>query len=86
MSEPPPIKADENDLPECVGCRAIVEELPAFDEAEAKRIVFGWRPFDGNPRAAEVRRRWPRRTDTCLLCGAQHIVYASYMHYVLGDW
>lgn len=34
----------------------------------------------------EVRRRWPRFFGTCKHCGYTGIYYASYAHYVMGDW
>lgn len=80
-------------IPECEGCQALMaREPPPFDEAEAQKLLEGWKPeteyeaIDGNPGHAEVRKRWPRREDTCLLCGERTIRYASEMHYLLGDW
>lgn len=44
----------------------------------------------GNPGAGNVRRRWPRgwftKKKPCPKCGYVGIAYASYMHYILGDW
>jgi len=41
----------------------------------------------GNPNAAEVRRRWPRHSGNCPKgCGFHGIAYASYDHYIMGDW
>jgi len=34
----------------------------------------------------EVRRKYPRYDGICEDCGAQVIVYASFMHYIAGDW
>lgn len=37
--------------------------------------------------AAEVQRRWPRLYGDCPLgCGFSGIGYASYAHYISGDW
>ena len=37
--------------------------------------------------AREVRRRWPRLFGPCPLgCGFDGIGYASYEHYIMGDW
>lgn len=37
--------------------------------------------------AYEVRQRWPRHVGECLKgCGAIGIMYASKLHYVMGDW
>lgn len=49
--------------------------LPAFDEAAARGLGAG-----------EVRARWPRFYGPCPDCGAQMIAYASYLHYLMGDW
>lgn len=64
-----------------------------FDEEEAGRILDGWRPSTdvdwvvGNPGTREVRRRWPRLDGVCpKRCGFVGIGYASYTHYVMGDW
>jgi hypothetical protein len=35
----------------------------------------------------EVRKRWPRLSGVCPKgCGFNGIGYASYMHYLSGDW
>jgi hypothetical protein len=35
----------------------------------------------------EVRRRWPRGWGPCPKgCGFSGIAYASYEHYIMGDW
>lgn len=34
----------------------------------------------------EVRKRWPRLDGVCPLCGFVGIGYASYQHYIMGDW
>lgn len=49
--------------------------LPPFDEAAAHGLS-----------AEEVRRRWPRFWGTCPHCGARTIGYASWAHFVAGDW
>lgn len=36
--------------------------------------------------AAEVRRRWPRLCAPCPQCRADVIAYASFQHYIAGDW
>lgn len=47
-----------------------------FDEEAAKGLD-----------AYEVRKRWPRGSGPCPLgCGYTGITYASYMHYLSGDW
>lgn len=64
-----------------------------FDEQEAAKLLDGWRaksPVEfimGNPGAKEVRKRWPRLQGTCPKgCGFVGIGYASYAHYLMGDW
>ncbi len=48
-----------------------------FDEEAAKTISC----------ANEVKRRFPRLFGLCPLgCGYDGIYYASYAHYILGDW
>lgn len=48
---------------------------PAFDDEAAKSLP-----------AHEVRARWPRFRGQCSKCGAGLISYASYEHYLAGDW
>jgi hypothetical protein len=64
-----------------------------FDEEAAKAVLGEWAPqsevdlIAGNPRHAEVRKRWPRLNGTCPLgCGYVGIAYASWAHYTAGDW
>lgn len=54
-------------------------ELPIvpFDEETAKQEKLS---------STEVKRRWPRGHYTCPDCGISTIVYASYAHYIWGDW
>jgi len=49
-------------------------EVP-FD-AEAAKGLSSW----------EVRKRWPRKLQTCPDCEADVICYASSEHYYSGDW
>ncbi len=51
------------------------EVTPAFDAAAAR----GCDPYI-------VRDRWPRFEGKCPSCGEQLIMYASYEHYIRGDW
>ncbi len=57
-------------------CSCDGRSLPVveFDEEAARGLS-----------ASEVRKRWPRFQGHCL-CGVSHICYASWMHYVMGDW
>lgn len=36
--------------------------------------------------SSEVKARFPRFFGTCKLCGYSGIYYASYLHYISGDW
>jgi hypothetical protein len=46
--------------------------------------------FDGEAAASlsvqEIRRRWPRSEAPCPMCGVCVIGYASWEHYIAGDW
>lgn|SRR5690242_5671956 len=71
-----------------------------FDEEEAKKLLE--QPYEGSgdpaldfvmghPATAEIRKRWPRGWFTdekpCPKgCGYKGIAYASYAHYIYGDW
>lgn len=48
---------------------------PTFDEEAARGLD-----------EYEVRRRWPRFMGQCPTCKGQVIIYASYLHYIMGDW
>lgn len=49
--------------------------LPAFDKELAKNMSSGM-----------VKRLWPRFEGNCPDCGSQLIAYASFEHYISGDW
>lgn len=34
----------------------------------------------------EIREKYPRVTSTCASCGTTTVRYASYLHYIAGDW
>lgn len=53
-------------------CKA---HTPAFD-LEAAKLTS----------SDVIRMRWPRFDGTCSVCGYSGIAYASYEHYVYGDW
>ncbi len=36
--------------------------------------------------SAEVKARWPRKTEHCPDCNQTVIMYASWEHYIAGDW
>lgn len=62
-------------LPEYQGC----DHGVVFDEAEYRKTP-GITP-------AEVAKRWPRGWGPCPKgCGFNGIAYASYLHYIAGDW
>lgn len=48
---------------------------PEFNE-DAARGLDSW----------QVRKLWPRKRGLCPDCGQTCTVYASYMHYLAGDW
>ena len=49
--------------------------MPSFDEEAAR-----------GKSSTEVRKMWPRFFGICPDCGQQYILYASYSHYLMGDW
>ena len=49
--------------------------IPAFDEERA----YGMHPVG-------VQNMWPRFSGACSLCGQNTIIYASWAHYLYGDW
>jgi len=64
-----------------------------FDLEAAKKLEGDWLPKTpvefvmGNPARTEIRKRWPRLSGLCPLgCGYNGIYYASYEHYIFGDW
>jgi hypothetical protein len=67
-----------------------------FDEAEAKKLLGDWEAktnlefIMGNPARYEIRKRWPRGEfppgKPCPKCGYVGIAYASYEHYIYGDY
>jgi hypothetical protein len=41
----------------------------------------------GSPAHSKIRKRWPRLSGPCPKgCGYNGIAYASYEHYIYGDW
>ena len=51
--------------------------VPEYDSERVKKE---------NMSAEEVRRLYPRFFGNCPDCGAQLIQYASFEHYLAGDW
>lgn len=68
-----------------------------FDEEAAKKLLEE-NPLDknldpalafvmGSPGHSVIRKRWPRLDGVCPKgCGYRGIAYASYAHYLYGDW
>jgi len=63
--------------PTCVRCAAMpCDHGITFDETRARGLT-----------ANEIRSRWPRLEGTCKKgCGYHGVAYASFIHYVCGDW
>jgi hypothetical protein len=63
----------------CVRCVSVeCDHGVGFDKSMADR--FGMT-------SNEIRSRWPRLEGTCRKgCGYHGIAYASYAHYIYGDW
>ena len=61
----------------CKQDHARLEEaaIPAFDEEASKGM-----------HEDEVRIRWPRGHWSCPDCDHHGTVYASFLHYLRGDW
>lgn len=49
--------------------------MPTFDEKAAEGLTVN-----------EIRERWPRFMGECPECGGHVILYASFVHYIAGDW
>lgn len=56
-------------------CQHARLEQPEFDEEAAQGLD-----------ASEVKKRWPRAEAKCPDCGAWVVSYASFAHYIYGDW
>lgn len=68
-----------------------------FDEAAAQKLLEST-PEDpnldpavafvmGSPAHNQIRKLWPRLSGPCPKgCGFNGIAYASYAHYIYGDW
>lgn len=49
--------------------------MPAFDEVAARQMT-----------PLQVRQAFPRNYGKCPVCGWEGVLYASYAHYIAGDW
>ena len=59
----------------CACGEPFAEPPPRFNYDEVKGMT-----------ADEVRRRFPRHMSHCVKCGSDTIRYASFIHYMCGDW
>jgi hypothetical protein len=83
-SDAPAPKCDEHGLTlSCTfGC---VAPAPACDECD-HGVTFDPIASRGLSRA-EIRKRWPRMSGVCPKgCGFYGAAYASYEHYIAGNW
>jgi len=63
-------------------------KLPEHEQCD-HGVVFDEEEYRKSPNIApdEVRERWPRGWGPCPKgCGFNGIAYASYLHYIAGDW
>lgn len=70
------------------GADALVLKLPEQEHCD-HGVVFDEEEFKKNPgmSASEVKKRWPRGWGPCPKgCGFNGIAYASFLHYIAGDW
>jgi len=51
------------------------KHMPYFNEEDAKKLS-----------TEEIREKYPRYRGMCIDCKAQVILYASFAHYLYGDW
>lgn len=65
----------ETPLLEVRGCPHPGMAQPVFDREAAKGLS-----------SSEIRERWPRVFQHCEQCGLTVVAYASYEHYLSGDW
>ena len=65
------MESNMNDQEEQQDCAGEHQKLVTFDSLQAREMS-----------SAEIRKRFPRIT--CQECGT--VVYASYEHYIAGDW
>lgn len=70
----------------CIFAKTPPEEAPPETPKCDHGVVFP-DDVDENMSVEEVRRRYPRLFGPCPEgCGFSGIAYASYLHYVMGDW
>lgn len=76
--------ADEDKATRCT-CGAALD-VPEFDEQRALEIQSAFGPGRGGEAVAAIRKAFPRKEEACSACGQAHILYASWAHYLAGDW
>lgn len=71
-----------------IGADALVIKLPEHKDCD-HGVVFDHEKYKKHPNMspAEVQKRWPRGWGLCPKgCGFNGIAYASFEHYIAGDW
>lgn len=63
---------------------AVFTRTPAECDHSDNVVPFDEKASEGLE-AREVKERWPRGS-FCEHCGARGIYYASFLHYIRGDW
>lgn len=59
----------------------LLNEMPSIEKDPLLVFVMS------SPAHSEIRKRWPRLNGSCPKgCGFKGIAYASYDHYIYGDW
>jgi hypothetical protein len=67
-------------------CRSENQLMP-IDDCKCHILPFdGQRVMEENMTSAQVRQLYPRFCGACSSCGYTGIAYASFEHYVYGDW
>lgn len=74
MAEPPVPTMSLERVPPIHACTHAAS-LPAFDADAAHGQSATW-----------VRQHFPRFVGHCATCGQQAILYASWEHYIAGNW
>ena len=64
------------------------EEEKKQRECTAHIPVFDLEEYNKTPNMSsfEVKEKWPRFFGKCAECGYYGIAYASFEHYIAGDW
>jgi hypothetical protein len=61
----------------------LLEETPVDPTIDDPALAF----IMGSPASSVIKKRWPRLCGVCPKgCGYNGIAYASYAHYIYGDW